>query len=77
MFSGTKQIASDRRACLGPITFEELTIMKSTWGTNIYDAAAWNTAQVEEVNFHDFEEMLVDDMDTVEWYKDLQEWNDL
>lgn len=69
VFSGTKQVATDRRACLGPAAFEELTIMKSAWGTKIYDTAAWNAAQVEEVNLEDFEQMLIDDVDTVEWDK--------
>jgi len=38
----------------------------------IYNAAAWNAMQVEEVSLLDFnfEEMLADDMDTVEWDKD-------
>ncbi|KIM37619.1 hypothetical protein M413DRAFT_39798, partial [Hebeloma cylindrosporum] len=61
MFSGTKQIATDRRSCLGPKPFEELTVMKSAWGPGIYDAASWNSAQVEEVGLVEFEEMLVDD----------------
>src|SRR5271155_101153 len=49
IFSGTKQIATDCRACLGPIVFEELTIMKSVWGQNLWDVAAWNSAQTQEV----------------------------
>jgi hypothetical protein len=70
VFSGTKQVATDRRASLGLTLFEELTILKSTWGPNVYDAAAWNAAQVEEVSLLDFKEMLVDDADTAEWDKD-------
>jgi len=72
MFSGTKQIAIDRRARLGSKVFEQLTIMGSAWGPGIYDAAAWNAMQVEEVSLlnFDFEEMLADDVDTVEWDKD-------
>ena len=79
MFSGTKQIATDRRACLGDKPFEELTIMKSAWGPDIYDAAAWNSAQVEEIGLADFQEMLIDDSDAVEWDKALStnEWDDL
>jgi hypothetical protein len=80
VFSGTKQIATDRRACLGSTTFEELTILKSAWGPNVYDAAAWNAAQVEEVSLLDFEQMLADDTEGVEWDKDEVEgwnqWND-
>ena len=44
--------------------------MNSTWGPNIYDAAACNAARVEEVSLLDFEEMLVDDVDIAEWDKD-------
>jgi hypothetical protein len=71
MFSGTKQIVIDRLARLGSKVFEELTIMGSAWGLGIYDAAAWNAMQVEEVSLFDFnfEEMLADDMDMVEWDK--------
>ena len=61
MFSGTKQIATDRWSRLGSKVFEELTIMGSAWGPGIYNATAWNTMQVEE--------MLADDVDTVEWDK--------
>jgi hypothetical protein len=69
MFSGTKQITDDRRARLGSKVFEELTIMGSAWGPGLYDAAAWNAMQVEEVDLLEFEEMLVDDADIVKWDK--------
>jgi hypothetical protein len=50
--------------------------MKSAWGPNIYNAAAWNSAQVEEVGLANFEEMLVDDLDVVKWDKALgANWN--
>ena len=43
-------------------------MMKSAWGPGLYDGAAWNAAQVEQVdNIFDFEEMLVDDADLLEW----------
>jgi len=46
----------------------------------VYDAAAWNAVQVEEVSLLDFEQMLVDDTEGVEWDKDEVEgwnqWND-
>jgi hypothetical protein len=67
LFSGTKQVATDRQASLGPVVFEELTIMKSAWGLGLYDTAAWNAAQVEEVSIMDFEEMLVEDVDVSGW----------
>jgi hypothetical protein len=76
MFSGTKQIVTDRRSRLGEKEFEELTVMKSAWGPDIYDAAAWNSAQVEEIGLADFKEMLIDDSDAVEWDKALStSWN--
>ena len=31
VFSGSKQIATDWRVCLGSAVFEELVIMGSTW----------------------------------------------
>jgi len=67
LFSGTKQIATDRRACLGAIAFEELTIMRSAWGPKLFDIAAWNAAQTEEIDVRDFEEMLIDDVELAEW----------
>src|SRR5277367_2938164 len=67
LFSGTKKIATDRRACLGAIAFEELTIMRSAWGPKLFDIAAWNAARTEEIEVHDFEEMLIDDVELAEW----------
>jgi hypothetical protein len=77
LFSGTKQVVTDRRACLGPVTFEEPTIMKSTWGTKIYNAGAWNISQIEEVSLLYFEHMLVDEIDTVKRGRDLEGWSDI
>ncbi len=51
--------------------------MKSTWGTKIYNAAAWNAAQIEEVSLLDFEQMLVDDIDTLKWDRELDGWGDI
>jgi hypothetical protein len=67
LFSGSKQIATDRRACLGPIVFEELVIMKSAWGPDLYDMAAWNAAQIDEVTSFDFQEMLEEDKECEAW----------
>ena len=69
LFLGTKQITTDRRARLGPVVFEELTIMKCAWSPKLYDVAAGNSAQVEEVDLPDFEfeQMLVDDDDIDKW----------
>ncbi|KAF8152472.1 hypothetical protein B0H34DRAFT_725974, partial [Crassisporium funariophilum] len=41
-FWGTKQIATDHRACLGAVIFKELAIMKSAWGPKLYNLTAWN-----------------------------------
>jgi hypothetical protein len=41
--------------------------MKSAWGNNIFDNAAWNAAQSEEVDNGDFEEMLNDDAEMAHW----------
>ena len=46
-------------------------MMKSAWGKKIYDAAAWNAGQPEEVILLDFEQMLVDDSDMAQWDMDL------
>ena len=70
LFSGTKQIADDCQSWLGSKVFEELAIMESAWGPELYDFAAWNTAQVEEVLL-DYEELLFDDIDAFEWEKEL------
>jgi hAT family C-terminal dimerisation region len=65
LFSGTKQIAVDRRARLGTAVFEELVVMGSAWGADIYDMAAWTGSQEEEVDYIDFEEMLANDSEMV------------
>ena len=67
LFSGSKQIATDRRACLGSAVFEELVIMKSAWGPDLCDMAAWNSAQVEEIPIYDFIDMLSDDVELSAW----------
>jgi hypothetical protein len=77
LFSATKQIATDRRARLGPEMFEKLAIMRSAWGPKLFDAAALNSMQVEEVNLPDFEDMLADDFDLAEWDKNWDAWNDI
>jgi hypothetical protein len=71
LFSGTKQTATDRRASLGPVVFEELTIMDSAWKSGLYDVAALNSTQVEEVDLPDleYEQMLVDDDEFDKWVR--------
>ena len=72
LFSGTKQIAIDRCASLGPIVFEEIVIMKFAWGPDLYDMAAWNELQVEDVDLFDFEGLLLDDTDGLAWGRDME-----
>jgi len=50
LFSGSGEIATKRRAQLGAQRFEELQIMKFAWRNNIWDLAAWNSAEVEVVD---------------------------
>ena len=47
--------------------------MKSAWGPKLYDLAAHNTAQAEDIDLPDFEyqEMLVDDDEFDKWIKTL------
>ena len=67
-------MATDCRASLGPIVFEELTIMHLAWKPSLQDMAASNSAQVEEVDVPDFEfeQMLVDDSNFDEWVKTVK-----
>jgi hAT family C-terminal dimerisation region len=58
LFSGSKQVATDRRARLGSEKFEELQIMKSAWRDKIADLASWNSNQAEEISLEDFIEYL-------------------
>jgi hypothetical protein len=57
---------------LGPVVFEELVIMKSVWGPELYDMAAWSASQVEEIELFDFEELLHDDIVQSAWEKELE-----
>ena len=57
------------------MVFEQLTMVKSAWGTKIYNTAAWNAEQPEEVVLLDFEQMLIDDGDMGQWDKDSAQDN--
>jgi hypothetical protein len=76
LFSASKQTAVDRRASLGAKRFEELQIMKSTWRKNISDLAAWNSAQVEEVELEEYSEMLEAEDLAAEWDKGETEYDE-
>jgi hypothetical protein len=41
--------------------------MSSAWGPGLYDMAAWNAFQAEEIPLFDYEEMLVDEADGAAW----------
>lgn len=58
------------------MVFEELVIMKSAWGPDLYDMAAWNEAQAKEVNLFDFEEMLIKDANSSAWDEELARYED-
>ena len=55
--------------------FEELQMMKFAWRNNIGDLAAWNSAQVEEVDneMWEYKDMLISDWDFEEWDKPADE----
>jgi hypothetical protein len=54
---------------LGQEVFEELTMMKSAWGPDLCDVAAWNAAQDEVVDIPEleFEQILLDDIELEGW----------
>jgi hypothetical protein len=54
------------------VVFEELVILKSGWGPDLYDMAAWNAAQVELVDGFDFADLLFEDVDCLAWDKELE-----
>ena len=56
---------------MGPTVFEELVIMKSVWGPGLYDQAASNASEVEEVSLMEFEEMLIEDADCLAWDREV------
>lgn len=64
-----------RRAQLGAERFEELQMMKFAWRNNIGDLAAWNSAQVEEIDheMQEYEDMFIADRDFEEWDKSANE----
>jgi hypothetical protein len=68
LFSGGGEIATKRRARLGAECFEELQMMKFAWRNNIGDIAAWNSAQVEEVDeLKEYEDFLMGDEEQGDW----------
>jgi hypothetical protein len=76
LFSGGGEIATKRRAQLGAVWFEELQVMKFAWRKNIGDLAAWNSAQVEDVE-HDtmkeYQDLLAADQEQRAWDREPDE----
>ena len=60
LFSGAKEVATERRSHLGAEHFEQLQIMKSAWKNCIGDLAAVNT-DAKVVDLRDFEDLLAED----------------
>ena len=50
-------------------------MMKFAWRNNIGDLAAWNSAQVEEIDheMQEYEDMFIADWDFEEWDKSTNE----
>ena len=76
LFSAGGEVATKRWAQLGAARFEELQMMKFAWRNNIGDLAAWNSAQIEEIDneMREFEDMLAADRDFEEWNKSADEF---
>jgi len=51
-------MVDDYHACLGAKRFEELQIMKFAWHNTVPDLAAWNSAEVKEINSEEFRVLL-------------------
>jgi hypothetical protein len=67
LFSAGKEIATARRSHLGSERFEELQMMKFAWRDSILDMAAWNSAQMEEVDVEEYVDMLHADVELAAW----------
>jgi len=68
LFSGGGEVATKRQARLGADHFKELQIMKFVWRNNIGNLAAWNSAQIEEVDeMKEFEDFLVGEQQQRDW----------
>ena len=75
LFSAGGEVVTKWQAQLGAAWFEELQMMKFAWRNNIGDLAAWNFAQVEEIDtkMKEYEDMLIADWDFEEWDKSVDE----
>lgn len=74
LFSGGGEIATKRRSQLGAERFEELQVMKFAWRNNVDDWAAWNSADVEEVNeTREYSDLVAADEEQWAWDHDGDE----
>lgn len=73
LFSASKQTAEDRRSRLGAARFEELQVMKFAWRNTINDLAAWNSAEIEEVDLGCYADILEADALLAEFDKHADE----
>lgn len=75
LFSAGGEVATKQQAQLGAAWFEELQMMKFAWRNNIRDLAAWNSAQVEDIDneMREYEDMLIADQDFEKWDKSVDE----
>ena len=69
-------MATDRRARLKAEVFEELQMFKATWRMQIVDLARHNSNEIEEVLYHEFEDMFCADEELIQWdMEDLASWD--
>ncbi|KIM65448.1 hypothetical protein SCLCIDRAFT_112526, partial [Scleroderma citrinum Foug A] len=61
------EIATNRRSCLGSDKFKQLQMLKHMWCGGIHDFAALNSSAMEEVELEEFKELLVHDLEMLEW----------
>ena len=73
LFSSSKQVITERRACLGSDQLEQLLIMKSAWQGSIVDWAAVNSSAVDEIAINEYSDLLQADTESKVWdEEDLQ-----
>jgi hypothetical protein len=73
VFSAAKLIATDRRARLSPVVFEELQILKLAWRDRLLNWAALNAEDIDEIDEIDekFVCHLAEDKELKEWEEEI------
>ncbi len=69
VFSAAKLVATDHRARLSPVVFEELQVLKFAWRDSLLDWVALNGEEIEE-NEEMFVHCLAEDNELKEWEKE-------